>query len=59
MKTRAWEYLAKALQYEQRAKKMRNQEEREWHLCLARAYRMLAEMESEVATRGPVAAGNS
>jgi hypothetical protein len=41
----AREYLAKAEQYEQRAKKIRNQEDREWQLCLARAYRMLAEAE--------------
>jgi hypothetical protein len=56
MKTKAWEYLAKAQQYQQRAKKMRNQEEREWHLCTARAYRMLAEMESGGGARGPMAA---
>jgi hypothetical protein len=41
------EYLAKAQQYEQRATKMCNQEEREWHLCVARAYRILAEAEVE------------
>jgi hypothetical protein len=37
------EYLAKAEQYEKGAKKLRNQEDREWLLCVARAYRMLAE----------------
>jgi hypothetical protein len=47
MTPRAREYLAKAQQYEQRAKKMRNQEEREWHLCVARAYRVLGEAEVE------------
>jgi hypothetical protein len=46
MTPKAREYLAKARQYEQRAKKIRNQD-REWHLCLARAYRMLAEAEVE------------
>ena len=45
MTPKAREYLAKAQQYEQRAKKIRNQD-REWHLCLARAYRMLAEEET-------------
>jgi hypothetical protein len=47
MTPKARAYLAKAQQYEQRAKKIRNQEDREWHLCLARAYRMLAEAEVE------------
>jgi hypothetical protein len=51
MTQKAREYLAKAQQCEQRAKKMRNQEEREWHLCLARAYRMLAEAEVEKQAR--------
>ena len=41
------EYLAKAQRCEQRAKQMRNQEAREWQLCLARAYRMLAEEKVE------------
>jgi hypothetical protein len=40
-KTRAREYLAKAKQYEQRAKKVRDLKDREWHLTLARAYRVL------------------
>jgi hypothetical protein len=47
MTPKAREYLAKAQQYEQRTKKIRNQEDREWHLCLARAYRILAEAEVE------------
>jgi hypothetical protein len=46
MTPKAREYQAKAEQYEQRAKRMRNQEDREWQLCLARAYRMLAEAEA-------------
>ena len=50
MTPKAREYLAKAEQYEQRAKGIRNQEDREWQLCLARAYRMLAEAEK---TRSP------
>jgi hypothetical protein len=43
--------LAKAKQYEQRAKKVLDLKDREWHLTLARAYRVLAEAEKEVATR--------
>ena len=46
MTPKAREYQAKAEQYEQRAKKMRNRQDREWLLCLARAYRMLAEAEA-------------
>jgi hypothetical protein len=41
------QYRAGAVRCEQRAKKMRNQGDREWQLCLARAYRILAEMEAE------------
>ena len=41
------EYRAGAARCEQRAKKTRNQADREWQLCLARAYRMLAEAEAE------------
>ena len=48
MKTKR-EYLAKAKQCETRAKKVRNLESREWQTTLARAYRMLAEAESEAA----------
>ena len=44
-------YLAKAKQCEAGAKKGRDLESREWHITLARAYRMLAEAESEVAAR--------
>jgi hypothetical protein len=46
-------YLAKAQQYEQYAKKIHNQEDREWRLCLARAYRMLTEAEVERSTIEP------
>jgi hypothetical protein len=45
MTAKAREYRAKSEQCEQRAKKMRNQGDRDWQLCLARAYRMLAEAE--------------
>jgi hypothetical protein len=41
------EYRAGALKCEQRAKKSRNQADREWQICLARAYLMLAETEVE------------
>jgi hypothetical protein len=44
-------YLSKAKQCEARAKKGRDLESREWHATLARAYRMLAEAENEVAAR--------
>ena len=40
-------YLAKAKQYEQRAKKVCDLKDSEWHLTLARAYRVLAEAEKE------------
>jgi hypothetical protein len=56
MKTKGREYLAKAKRCEARAKQTRHPENREWQTMLARAYRMLAAMESEVAARGPVAA---
>jgi hypothetical protein len=49
MKTKARVFLAKAKQCEQRAMKMRHLADREWQLVLARAYRMLAETESEKA----------
>lgn len=41
------EYLAKAKQHEKRAMQVRDAENREWHISLARIYRMLAETESE------------
>jgi hypothetical protein len=40
-------YLAKAKQCEERARKLRDLENRNWQLTLARAYRMLAEAEGE------------
>jgi hypothetical protein len=40
IKTR--EYLARAKQYEERAKRERVSERKEWQLVLASAYRMLA-----------------
>jgi hypothetical protein len=49
MKTKAREYLAKAKQCEERARKIRHLEDRDWQLVVARAYRMLAEAESEAA----------
>jgi hypothetical protein len=51
MKAKARDYQAKAKQCEERARKARGPENREWQLILARAYRMLAEAESEVARR--------
>jgi hypothetical protein len=46
MTPKAREYQGKAEQCEQRAKTMRNREDREWQLCLARAYRILAAAEA-------------
>ena len=51
MPSKAREYQAKAAQYEERARKMRSPKDREWHMVCARAYRMLAEKESEVAAQ--------
>jgi hypothetical protein len=48
-------YRAKAAQYEERARKTRSPD-REWHMICARAYRKLAEMESEVAAQCGLAA---
>jgi hypothetical protein len=44
-------HLANAKQYEERARKVRCPDCREWQMILARAYRMLAEAESEVTAR--------
>ena len=49
--SKARSYLAEAKQCEARAKKVRDLERREWNTILARAYRMLAEAESEVVAR--------
>jgi hypothetical protein len=46
--SKAREYLAKAKQCEERARKIRALEDREWQMIIARAYRKLAEAESEV-----------
>ena len=46
-------YLAKAKQCDESARKARDLEIREWQMTLARAYRMLAEAESEVAKQRP------
>jgi len=56
MTSKAREYRAKAAKSEEMARKMRSPQDREWHMILARAYRNLAEMESEVAARGQVTA---
>ena len=45
--SKADEYRAGAVRCEQRAKKTRTQDAREWEMTLARAYRMLAEAEAE------------
>ena len=55
MKTKEREYLGKAEQHEERAKQGRCSD-REWHLILARTYRILAEKEREVAAQRQVAA---
>ena len=47
MKTKAREYLAKAKQCEERARKARDCENREWQTTLAHAYQMLAEAKSD------------
>ena len=47
MKTKKREYLAKAKQCEERARKIRDLDRREWQLTLACTYRMLAEAESD------------
>jgi hypothetical protein len=49
--SKARTYLAKAKQCEQRARKARCPNSREWQLILARAYQMLAEAEGELASR--------
>ena len=49
MKTKGSEYLAKAKRCEERAKKVRDRRDEEWQLILARAYRVLADAEIQVA----------
>jgi hypothetical protein len=51
MKTKERAYLARAKRCDERARKVRDVERREWQMTLARAYRMLAEAESEAAAR--------
>jgi hypothetical protein len=46
-------YLAKAKQCEERARKARDLEIREWQMTLAGAYRMLAEAENEAIRQRP------
>jgi hypothetical protein len=41
------EYRASAVRCEQRAKKTRNQADRDWYMTLARAFLVLAEAEAE------------
>jgi hypothetical protein len=50
MKTKA-EYLAKAKRCEERARKIRNLENRDWQLTLSQVYRNLAKAESEASPR--------
>ena len=47
MTSRLDQYRAGAVRCERQANKARDPAEREWKLCLARAYRMLAEVEAE------------
>jgi hypothetical protein len=51
MKTKAREYLAKATQCEECARKVRDVDGREWRMTLARTYRILAEAEGEATAR--------
>ena len=51
MTTKARDYQAKAKRCENRARATRDPENREWQTILARAYRMLAEAESEKTKR--------
>jgi hypothetical protein len=51
MLTKQRRYQTNAKRCEERATKLRDLEKREWQMTLARAYRMLAEAESELAAR--------
>ena len=53
MKAKAKDYRARAARCEERARRERDPENREWQLILARAYRMLAEAASETAKQSP------
>ena len=46
---KAKEYRTRAARCEERARRGRGPENREWQLILARVYRLLAEAESELA----------
>jgi hypothetical protein len=52
MTAKARDYLARATQCEERARKTHSPKDREWQMVLASAYRVLAEMEGEAAARG-------
>jgi hypothetical protein len=56
MTTKARTFLARAKQCEKQSTKVRDRERREWQMTLARAYRMLAEAESEASARRRAAA---
>ena len=47
MASKVEEYRAGAARCEEQAKKERDPGEREWQMCLARAYRLLARVETE------------
>jgi ELWxxDGT repeat protein len=47
MTAKVRKYWTRAAQYEERARKARSPQDREWQMVLARAYRMLAAMDSE------------
>jgi hypothetical protein len=47
MASKVEEYPAGAARCEEQAKKERDPGEREWQMCLARAYRLLARVETE------------
>jgi hypothetical protein len=51
MTAKVRKYLARAAQCEERAKKGRSPQDREWQMVLARAYRVLAETDSEAAAQ--------
>ena len=48
MKAKAKDYRARAARCEERARRERDPENREWQLILARTYQILAEAESEL-----------
>jgi hypothetical protein len=54
MQTKAREYLAKSRRCEERAMKARDPRDKDWQTILARAYRMLADAETHLASRAAV-----